>query len=389
MTKATRPKSRSKTGPGLYFHIPFCTQRCRYCGFVSAVREPLPEAAYAEALLKEMGSRAEAFQAEPLASLYFGGGTPSKLSPETIGRLIQRSREILPMRRNPEITLEANPESVTRKKLAGFRAAGINRLSLGVQSFQPKHLATLGRLHSADQARRAVRAARDVGFENLSLDLIFAIPGQTQADLDDDLRQAIYGGANHLSVYELTWEKDTELERARRQGKLQPADEELAAQMFLEIEETLADADLPRYEVSNFALRGFECRHNLSGWALEPYLGLGAAAHSLLPSGERQANVADLDQYLAQVKRTGQAVASSEPPDPERSRREYLFLGLRTAAGISLRDYRRRFGRDLLIEKAEAIAALQTLQLILVDRGRWQMTDRGFLLADEIALQLI
>jgi len=392
MTKATRPNNRqrpSKTGPGLYFHIPFCTKRCRYCGFVSEVRKPLPEAAYAGALLQELESRAEAFQTAPLASIYFGGGTPSKFAPETIARLIQRCRDIFPMRRSPEITLEANPESVTKKKLAGFRAAGVNRLSLGVQSFNPKHLAFLGRLHSAAQARRAAQAARDVGFENLSLDLMFAIPGQTLADLGADLDRAMELGADHLSVYELTWEKDTELERARQQGKVQPMDEELAAQMFLEIEETLADADLPRYEVSNFARPGFECRHNLSGWALDPYLGLGAAAHSLLPSGERQANVPEVEKYLEQVKRTGRAVAGSEPPDPERERREYIFLSLRTTGGISLRDYQKRFGRELIHEKAEVIESLQAVKLISLKQGRLKLTPKGFLLADAAALELI
>ena len=390
MTRATRRKCPSKTGPGLYFHIPFCTRRCRYCAFVSEVRLLLPEAAYAAALLRELKTRAPSFAAAPLGSIYFGGGTPSKFAPQTIGRLIASSRAIFSVRPDLEVTLEANPESVTPKKLAGFRAAGVNRLSLGVQSFCRKRLALLGRLHSAGQARSAARAARAAGFTNLSLDMIFAIPGQTLPELAADLDRALALEPDHLSVYELTWEKDTELERARQRGELQPAAEELAAEMFLRAAEKLAAAGLARYEVSNFARPGFECRHNLSGWALEPYLGLGAAAHSLMPSGERQANVAEVSKYLDQVRKTGQAVAGSEPPDPERERREFIFLGLRTAAGISLADYQQRFGRELPAEKAEAIQSLQALKLIsLIKRGRLRLTPKGFLLADAATLELI
>lgn len=390
MTKATRRKCPSKTGPGLYFHIPFCTRRCRYCAFVSEVRLPLPEAAYAAALLWELKTRAPSFAAAPLGSIYFGGGTPSKFAPQTIGRLIASSRAIFSVRPDLEVTLEANPESVTPKKLAGFRAAGVNRLSLGVQSFRRKRLALLGRLHSAGQARSAARAARAAGFTNLSLDMIFAIPGQTLPELAADLDRALALEPDHLSVYELTWEKDTELERARQRGELQPAAEELAAEMFLRAAEKLAAAGLARYEVSNFARPGFECRHNLSGWALEPYLGLGAAAHSLMPSGERQANVAEVGKYLDQVRKTGQAVSGSEPPDPERERREFIFLGLRTAAGISLADYQQRFGRELPAEKAEVIQSLQALKLIsLIKRGRLRLTPKGFLLADAATLELI
>jgi oxygen-independent coproporphyrinogen-3 oxidase len=354
------------------------------------VRLPLPEAAYAAALLWELKTRAPSFAAAPLGSIYFGGGTPSKFAPQTIGRLIASSRAIFSVRPDLEVTLEANPESVTPKKLAGFRAAGVNRLSLGVQSFRRKRLALLGRLHSAGQARSAARAARAAGFTNLSLDMIFAIPGQTLPELAADLDRALALEPDHLSVYELTWEKDTELERARQRGELQPAAEELAAEMFLRAAEKLAAAGLARYEVSNFARPGFECRHNLSGWALEPYLGLGAAAHSLMPSGERQANVAEVGKYLDQVRKTGQAVSGSEPPDPERERREFIFLGLRTAAGISLADYQQRFGRELPAEKAEVIQSLQALKLIsLIKRGRLRLTPKGFLLADAATLELI
>jgi len=349
----------------------------------------LPEAVYAAALLRELETRAPSLRAAPLGSIYFGGGTPSKFAPPTIGGLLAAGQANFSVRRDLEVTLEANPESVTEKKLAGFRAAGVNRLSLGVQSFNPKHLAGLGRLHSADQARRAGRAARAAGFENLSLDLIFALPGQTLKELALDLDQALALEPDHLSVYELTWEKDTELERARQQGKLKPVSEELAAEMFLLAAGKLAAAGLARYEVSNFARPGYECRHNLSGWALEPYLGLGAAAHSLLPSGERQANVPDLNGYLDQVGKVGRAVASFEPADPERERREFIFLGLRTVQGISLADYQKRCGRELLAERAQAIQSLRALKIISLRRGRLHLTPKGFLLADAAALELI
>jgi len=389
MMKASPPKPSSKTGPGLYFHIPFCRKRCRYCAFVSEARDPAPQAPYAEALIRELEFRAESFPVPPLASIYFGGGTPSLFSPATISRLLAASRDHFPTRREIEITLEANPETLTERKLAGFRQAGVNRLSLGVQSFSAKHLTALGRIHSARQAKAAARAGRAAGFKNLSLDLIFALPGQSPAELTADLDQALGLEPDHLSVYELTWEKNTELEQARQRGESAAVAEEPAAEMFLLAAEKSAAGGLARYEVSNFARPGFECRHNLSGWALEPYLGLGAAAHSLLPTGERRANVGEVGRYLRQVKRTGQAAASSEAPDPERLRREFIFLGLRTGAGISLAEYRKKFGRDLLAGKRGEIQSLETLKIAQCRAGRLQLTPKGFLLADAAALELI
>ena len=378
-----------KTGPGLYFHIPFCQRRCRYCAFVSNVRRPLPEAAYAAALLREMETRADDFVAVPLASIYFGGGTPSLLAPATIGRLIEAARSRFRVRHHVEITLEANPESLDLAKLKQLRRAGINRLSLGVQTFSDRQLQRLGRIHTAGQALTAGRQARKAGFENLSLDLIFALPGQSLAELEADLEQALALEPDHLSVYELTWEKGTELDRLRREGKLTPMDEDPAAEMFLLVGEKLAAAGLRRYEVSNFARPGCECRHNLSGWQLKPYLGLGAAGHSLLPSGERQANAADLKTYLAQVKKAGKAIVATEPPDRERARREFILLGIRTATGISRRDYRAQFGRDLWQEKAEAIRSLTQMKITRKSSQRLYLTPKGFLLADAAALELI
>lgn len=378
-----------KTSLGLYIHIPFCKRRCRYCGFVSNVRRPLPEAAYIAALLREMEARADDFVAVPLASIYFGGGTPSLLAPATIGRLIQAARSRFRVRHHVEITLEANPESLDLAKLKQLRRAGINRLSLGVQTFSDRQLQRLGRVHTARQAGSAARQARKAGLQNLSLDLIFALPGQTLAELEADLEQALTLEPDHLSVYELTWEKGAELERLRKEGKLKPVDEDLAAEMFLLVGEKLAAAGLRRYEVSNFSRPGCECRHNLSGWQLKPYLGLGAAGHSLLPSGERQANATDLKTYLAQVKKTGKAVTATEPPDRERARREFILLGIRTAAGISRRDYRAQFGRDLWSDRAESIRALEEMKVCRQSRSRLQLTPKGFLLADAAALELI
>ena len=378
-----------KTGLGLYLHIPFCKRRCRYCAFVSNARRPLPEAAYAAALLREMEARAGALASAPLASIYFGGGTPSLFSPATIGRLIEAARSCFRVRREVEVTLEANPESLTPSHLARLRERGINRLSLGVQTFSEEQLERLGRIHSAAQARTAARQARAAGFDQLSLDLIFALPGQTLAELEADLDQALALEPDHLSVYELTWEKNTELDRDREQGKLEPADEELAAEMFLLVAEKLEAAGLFRYEVSNFSRPGFECRHNQSGWKLEPYLGLGAAAHSLLRSGERQANLAGVNHYLNQVGKTGRAVAASEAPDLERLRREFILLGLRTSAGISPAEYRKKFGEDLLAGKAESLRSLQALKIIERKNGRLRLTRKGFLLADAVVLELV
>jgi oxygen-independent coproporphyrinogen-3 oxidase len=266
----------------LYVHIPYCISKCPYCDFNSHVVPEIPELQYTEALLRELDyfARLSDWQDRPAQSIFFGGGTPSTFAPGTIGRIIQRVAALLPVEPSCEITLEANPGTVDQENFSGYREAGVNRISVGVQSFQPRLLKFLGRAHSADDARRALKVIKDTGFENFSFDLMYANPGQTLAELEADLDTALNFQSPHLSAYNLTFEEGTPFHHEYRAGKLRPLSEDEEIAMAELIESKLARAGLDRYEISNYARPGRQSRHNVNYWRGGDYLGVGAGAHS-------------------------------------------------------------------------------------------------------------
>jgi oxygen-independent coproporphyrinogen-3 oxidase len=258
----------------LYIHIPYCDSKCPYCDFNSYAAKRWPEADYCAALIREL----EGYAAEPawregeLRSVFFGGGTPSLFDPASIGGLLSAVTRLWPRQGEPvEITLEANPGTVDRAKLAGFRAAGVNRISFGVQSFHPRHLERLGRIHSAAQAIAAIGLAREAGFTNLNFDLIFAVPGQTVEEWEADLEMAVALAPDHISAYSLTYEDGTVFGAQRRSGRIVPVPEEVEVAMFARTQVRLAEAGFAHYEISNYARPGRECRHNLNYWHTGPY----------------------------------------------------------------------------------------------------------------------
>jgi oxygen-independent coproporphyrinogen-3 oxidase len=380
------------TAFSLYVHIPYCQVKCPYCDFNSYASTTWPEDAYSDALLAELRLRADEtpFAGAEIATIFFGGGTPSLFRPATIERLLDGIAAICPLGPDVEITLEANPGTVERERLAGFRAAGVKRLSFGIQSFQPALLATLGRIHGAEDARAAIRAARAAGFDDLNLDLIFAVPGETRADWAADVAEALAWEPEHVSAYNLTYEPGTPFHTLRGRGALAPLGEDDEYWMYQHVRRALADAGYDHYEISNFARPGREARHNRSYWRGVDYLGLGAGAHSyaLRPDwGRRWSNERIPDRYIAAVAR-GDAAVSAETLSFDTAAAEFVFLGLRERAGIDPTAFERRFGKPLADVHPEVPGFLAD-GFLEARAGRVTLSERGLLVADSIFAALM
>ncbi len=323
----------------LYVHVPFCARRCSYCDFAIAVRRDTPAAAYVGAVLKEWTARRmhAAWASSPaLDSIYFGGGTPSRLPAAAIAELLARFGADRPLAPDAEITLEANPEDVTPAAAAAWRAAGVNRLSLGAQSFDDRVLAWMHRTHDSCAVPGAVAAARGAGFDDVSLDLIFGLPAELDRDWRADLAGALALEPDHLSLYGLTTEPHTPLARWTERGTVHPIDEQRYADEYLAAHAALTAAGFEHYEVSNAARPGRRARHNSAYWRRAAYLGLGPSAHSAA-DGERWWNLRDWTAYERAVMESRDCVAGREVPDPASVRLEELYLGLRTVEGAPAR----------------------------------------------------
>ncbi len=385
---------------GVYLHLPWCERVCPYCDFaVLAARplEPEVEARYVENLRAELSARAPAFTGRPLASLYFGGGTPALFAPASIERLVEAvAAAFPPAAAAPEITLELNPSTVERARLPEFRAAGVNRLSIGVQSFDDRILKRLGRAHRAAVAEETLAAARAAGFDDLSLDLIFAVPDQAEADLDRDLDRVIDFAPEHVSTYELTFEPETPFGRAAADGRLSPPDEDLAARMIEQVEDRLEGAGYARYEISSYARPGRRARHNARYWQRQAVLGLGLGAHSTearseaLPHGARRANPRSLAAWQAAIDCDPARAGEEERLDAATARGEAVFLGLRQLEGVSAGAFGEEFGgapRDFYAAEIDRLVAAGWL--LEAPTGDLRLSRSGRLLADDVAAAFV
>ena len=376
---------------GVYLHVPFCERICPYCDFPVVAARSLGRATeqrYVAALRAELAARRGAFAGRQLATVYFGGGTPSLLSPESVGELLDAVRGAFPGE-PAEVTLEVNPSTLERERLPGFRAAGVDRVSVGIQSFDDTTLRRLGRAHRAREGRRTLAACRAAGFTRLSLDLIAAAPGQDLAAFDRELAAALSEAPDHVSVYELTLEPGTPFARAAERGRLATADEETAARMLERAEERLVAAGYRRYEISSYAQAGREAVHNRRYWDRRPVLGLGMGAVSNdppaagSPHGMRRTNPRVLDAYLEVV--AGARSAEVEALSPREARGEAVFLALRTASGLDAVAFAAEFGAPPREFFADAIAALCAQGLLEEgDIGRLRLTPRGRMLSDSV-----
>lgn len=364
---------------GLYVHVPFCPQVCPYCSFaVTRVRPRLHER-YVRALCAELETRRSLAARGPLDTVYFGGGTPTLLAPEQLGRILETARRCLGIKADAELTVEANPEGADIARFTALRKLGFNRLSLGVQSFADQSLRLLGRRHTGVQAGAACAAARRAGFENLSLDLIFAIPAAPARDWEHSLERALAQQPEHLSTYALTIEAGTPFAKQEQQGRLLPLPEEEQAQAYERGVARLEAVGFEHYEVSNFARPSFRSRHNWGYWHGGQYLGVGLAAHSLL-GGRRSWNQRRLKEYLQVLEEGFSPEAGAEVLAPAAARGEALWLGLRTSEGIALQPG---------LADRERFRALVAAGYLEVRGERVGLTRQGFVLADGIGVELM
>ena len=369
---------------GIYIHIPFCKSRCSYCDFATDVwRNDEAVERYVVALAEEISNfkfQISNSKTAEIDSIYFGGGTPSLLSPAQLDRILKIVNDKFNLATDIEITLEMNPATATAKKLAAFRSSGVNRASFGVQTFDDRALKLLARGHDADDARTTFKMLRDAGFDNVSFDLIAGLPGQTLDAWKENLDEAIAISPEHLSLYLLEIHEGTPLaEQVRSKRQPQP-DSELAVEMYELMLESLADAGYLQYEISNFAKPGFGSRHNSKYWTLDPVFGFGVSAHSF-DGHQRYANERDTAKYVALLERNESPEVMREDID-EAS--EFIFLGLRLEKGISLLEYKQRFCRDLKNQFSNEIAHLIGDDLIRENENRLQLTHRGKLYSNEV-----
>ncbi|HIJ86847.1 MAG TPA: radical SAM family heme chaperone HemW [Desulfuromonadales bacterium] len=373
----------------LYIHVPFCKNKCHYCAFVSTTPDNNELMEYPGLLGRELQLRTG--KAEPLESIYFGGGTPSLLKPEQVAGLLGEIAAQIPIRKEAEITLEANPGTVDLLSLMAFHNAGINRISLGVQSFDDRFLSCLGRIHSAEQSRQAFQAARQAGFTNISIDLIHSLPGQSLDQWRFELQQAVNLGPEHISIYGLTVEADTPFSRQYPANSPDLADEDLSADMFEYTDEFLSGSGFDHYEIANYARPGYRSQHNSGYWQRDGYLGLGVAAHSFLRDGYgvRFSNPDTLEEYRqgilsGQLKRVDEQRLTEDD-----AMAEYMFLGLRLADGICQCAFEREFGQSFAEVYGSVTVNLVRLGLLSQNGEILALTQRGMLLSNQVFVHFI
>ncbi len=377
----------------LYLHIPFCHTRCHYCDFntyagMLPLREP-----YVRALLKEIalaGTMAQHTDGTLRRSrtIFFGGGTPSLLTVMQITRLLNACFTSFAIDKDAEITLEANPGTLNKEQLQGIRAAGINRLSMGAQSFDAELLQTLGRIHTPEEITQAVIWARAAGFISINIDFMFGLPGQTMQHWRDTLNRALELRPEHLSLYSLIIEEGTPFHTWAHEGRIIPGDEDLCADMYEYADERLREAGYENYEISNWALPGHHSRHNLTYWQNLPYIGMGAGAYSTF-AGRRFSNIREPLDYIKAVNTQRLPEADSEPIEREQEMAETAFLALRTAMGLHLPTFAQRFSQPFAHFVGDRLRPVEEAGLLEHENEWLRLSTRGRLLGNEVFLRLL
>ncbi|MDO8684316.1 MAG: radical SAM family heme chaperone HemW [Armatimonadota bacterium] len=367
-----------------YIHIPFCISKCHYCDFNSYPGMGEVFDSYAAAVRKEINLAADG----QAVTLYIGGGTPTVMTEQHIYSIVEAVKIGLSLSNMAEATIEANPATVDASKLEGLLTAGLNRISFGAQTFEDALLGAIGRKHTAADIYRCVTDARLVGFNNISLDLIYSLPKQTVDGWRDTLRQAVNLAPEHVSLYELTIEHGTPFAEMLAQGKLQLPSEEQQIEMYAAAESMLEAAGYEHYEISNFAMPGHRCQHNEFYWRNEEYYGFGAGAASYI-NGQRMKNVAYTSDYISRVTETGSAVETSEELSIEGQMGETVMLGLRLLEGVDLMAFRQRFGMELDKIYEKELERLTQQGLVEFCDSRLRLTHRGVLLSNEVMAEFV
>jgi putative oxygen-independent coproporphyrinogen III oxidase len=384
------PAQDSATPPfGVYIHWPFCLSKCPYCDFNSHVRRAaIDEARFVQAFTREIATTAARTPGRTVSTIFFGGGTPSLMQPATVGAILDAIAQRWQIAPDVEITLEANPTSVEAERFRGYRAAGVNRVSLGVQALDDRVLKELGRLHTADEAIKAVGVARSV-FARYSFDLIYARPQQTPAEWERELKEALQQAGEHLSLYQLTIEPETPFAALHAAGKLSVPGDDTARALYDTTQDVCAAHGLPAYEISNHARPGAECRHNLVYWRMHDYAGIGPGAHGRLDiDGDRYATATEKrpESWLTRVEQDGHGLVTNDVLTREETADEFLLMGLRLAEGIDQQRFADVSGRPL---DAARIAALREYGLVeTTPAGRLRVSLPGFPVLDAVVADL-
>lgn len=370
---------------GIYIHIPFCKQACTYCDFhfSTSMRN---KAEVLKAIEKEAELRKNFFEDQIIETLYFGGGTPSLMTETELQEMLSTLEKLFVLSATPEFTLEANPDDLNRDKIAALKANGVNRLSIGVQSFIDDYLKWMNRAHRSTEAIACIKESQQVGIDNISIDLIYGLPNLTATAWKEELRKAIELNPTHISAYCLTVEPATALGYRVRTGKEKPIDETAAEAQFQIMIEMLELAGFELYELSNFARDGYYSRHNTSYWQGKPYLGLGPSAHSFKP-GKRSWNISNNVRYIKELKEN-KLPLTTELLTRENQFNEWIMTGLRTKWGINLSEGFEKYGIDLLTTNEKLITKLIGEGKAEIENGRMRLTRKGFFLADGIAASM-
>lgn len=357
---------------GIYIHIPFCKSKCYYCDFISYTEKNNQIEEYIKALIKEI-KKANLHQYN-IKTIYIGGGTPSLIESEYIEKILS---EIKP-EKNTEITIEANPGTLTKQKLEHYIKIGINRLSIGLQTTDDNLLKQIGRIHNYDQFLQNYNLARSIGFKNINIDLILGLPNQTIETLKTSLKTVIKLNPEHISLYSLILEEGTKLSKMIEQKKLQMIDEKLERKMYWETKKILEEAGYEHYEISNFAKPGHESKHNLDCWNQKEYIGLGASAHSYIDR-TRYSNIEEIEKYINNIKieKYGYNITIHEKQTKKDVGRENMLLGLRKIKGISIKEYKNKFGENPIFIYKEQIAKLVKQELLEIDGDQIKLTNKG------------
>ena len=371
---------------GIYLHIPFCKKRCIYCDFFSTTRKE-QKTAYIRALCHELTNRKDYLKGEPIETIYLGGGTPSQLAKEDFEAIFSHIYKVYKVTPNAKITLEANPDDLTSEYISMLRTFPFNRISMGIQTFQETTLKQLQRRHTADQAIRAFQGCRTAGFQNISIDLMYGLPGETLTSWKKDLKQALSLHPEHISAYHLIYEEGTPLWKLREQHKVEEADEDLSVSLFGTLIDELTTAGYEHYEISNFCKPGMYSRHNTSYWQGIPYLGCGPSAHSF-DGDSREWNVASLNQYLSSVEQ-GQRLHETEQLDTRTRYNEYIITGLRTMWGISTEELKSKFGDRLWEYCSEQAKPYLENGKLKLHNDRLKLTKEGIFVSDGIMSDLL
>lgn len=368
---------------GIYIHIPFCKKKCKYCDFISFSCLEDKQKEYVECLIKEINNKEIDSKLKKVSTIYFGGGTPSLIDSKYICDILENIKNKFEVSKDAEITIEINPGTITKEKLEDYKKVGINRISIGLQSTEDRILELIGRIHSYEEFLNTYNLVKEVGFKNINVDLMLAIPTQTEEELIESVNKLILLKPNHISLYSLIVEEGTEIDKLISSGELKLIDEKVERKMYWETKRILEKNGYNHYEISNFSKKGFESNHNMDCWNQEEYIGFGLAAHSYF-NNKRFSNTVDLDNYMNNIKNElfEKNIEVHEKQDKQNKMKEFMMLGLRKIQGIKISDFEQKFRINPLFYFRFEISNLTEKGLIEVDLDNIKLTKKGLDLAN-------